>query len=201
MITFVTVAATTIENIIKILYRSNHCRGETVKVFLFMEVWKDIKGYEGIYQISNLGRVKSLARKGVLKDKVLKCFIDSQRYLRVNLYKNSTRLGYNIHKLVAIAFLGHTPCGHKIEVDHINGIKTDNRVKNLQLLTNREHQTKTAKDIDKTETTSKYTGVSWHKSKGKWRSQIKINGKLKHLGYFTDELEASNAYQKALDNL
>jgi ribosomal protein L15E len=72
-----------------------------------------------------------------------------------------------------MAFLNHTPCGYKIVVDHIdNNIKTDNRLENLQLITQRENVSKDIKN-----TSSKYIGVCWHKKAKKWRSSIQINGK------------------------
>jgi hypothetical protein len=99
-----------------------------------------------------------------------------------------------VHTLVAMVFLNHKPDGtNKICVDHINNIKTDNRLVNLQLITNRENTSK-----DKKDGTSKYVGVCWQKSKNKWMAQINIDDKKKYLGYFTDEHEAHLVYQKAL---
>ena len=83
---------------------------------------------------------------------------------------------------------------NKLIVDHINNDKLDNTVENLQYITQRLNSSK-----DKKNTSSIYTGVSWNKEKKKWKSCIRINGKSKHLGYFTDELEASNTYQKAIN--
>tara|TARA_R110000751_G_scaffold4767_1_gene23101 strand:- start:90 stop:569 length:480 start_codon:yes stop_codon:yes gene_type:complete len=154
-----------------------------------MEIFKDIEGYKGLYQVSNLGRVKSFHGKG----KLLKGNKGSGGYLAVGLSKNKKITLFRIHVLVAVAFLGHKPCGYKVVIDHINNIQSDNRFENLRLTTNRYNTSK-----DKKNKTSKYTGVSWSKSTSKWVTHIKINGKSKHLGLFTDELEASNAYQKAL---
>ena len=131
------------------------------------------------------------------KERILKPLKDKEGYFHITLSRNNISKTKKIHKLVAVAFLNHTPCGFEVQVDHINGLKTENRVENLQLLNARDHAAKTFKNKG----TSKYTGVSWYKKENKWVSTIYLNGKLKHLGYFTDELEASNAYQKALDNL
>jgi hypothetical protein len=93
-----------------------------------------------------------------------------------------------------MAFLNHTPNGSSsLVVDHINNIKTDNRLSNLQLVTIRYNLSK-----DKTGT-SKYTGVSWHSRDKNWQASIRINGKKAYLGSFQDESEAALAYQNALE--
>jgi hypothetical protein len=159
-----------------------------------MEIWKDVPNYNGDYQVSNLGRVKSIKRK---KEKILKPGVDGGRYLCVNLYKNSILKNFKIHSLVAMCFLGHKTDGtHKIVIDHINNIKTDNRVENLQLITNRENTSKDRKGCS-----SNFTGVSWSKSANKWRSLIYNEGKLNHLGYYTCELKAAIIYQKSLKTI
>lgn len=170
------------------------------------EIWKDIPEYEGMYQVSNLGRVKSLprtityrdGRKGLFKETILKQGISRKGYLKVYLSKKSKKYTVSVHKLVAMAFLGFIPTGTTkgLVVDHKNEIKTDNRVENLQLITNRENCSKCIKNAS-----SKYTGVSWLKSSKKWRARIQIDGKDVHLGLFLTEEGASQAYQKALKSL
>ena len=80
-----------------------------------MEIFKDVKGYEGLYQVSDLGRVKSLARLDVLgrrvREKILKNAVNAKGYLIVNLAKSSKSNVKYIHQLVAVAFLGHEPKG------------------------------------------------------------------------------------------
>ena len=93
------------------------------------EIWKDIKGYEGLYQISNEGRVKSLKRMNVTKERMMNVNIESSGYARTNLYINGNEYAKRIHRLVAEHFLD--PVEGKDQVGHINGIKTDNRVENL----------------------------------------------------------------------
>ena len=160
-----------------------------------MEVYRDVKGYEGLYQVSNLGNVKSLNYNRGGKERILKPSY-SVGYLKVSLCLNKAVKNRKIHQLVAEAFLNHKSCGHNLVVNHINFNKTDNRVDNLEIVTARENCNH--KHI---KSSSKYTGVTWYKSSKKWMSQITINGKNKHLGYFDSELKASNAYELALNKI
>lgn len=105
-----------------------------------LEIWKDIIGYEGYYQVSNLGNVKSLARKGSgssLKDRILKPGLSGSKYLFVHFSVNGKVKMMQVHRLVAIAFIQNKL--NKKEVNHINGIKTDNRVENLEWLSPSEN--------------------------------------------------------------
>lgn len=141
------------------------------------EIWKDINGYEGIYQVSNLGKVKSISRevkhKGLfgnkeichIKEKILSQNTDGKRgYLKVSLIKNGKTKHYFVHRLVAMAFIENTH--NKEQVNHINGIKTDNTVKNLEWCTNKENLQhswkKGLRSIDK----SYYKGKEHHNSLG-----------------------------------
>ena len=154
------------------------------------EIWKDVKNYEGHYQVSNLGRVKSFKLN---RERIMKAGFDTKGYRQVSLSKDGEQKTRKVHQLVAVAFLGHTPCGYKLVVNHIDIDKLNNNVLNLEIVTVRENSNK--KHI---KSSSKFVGVSWHKASNKWATQIAINGKRKHLGCFTDELEASLAYQKEL---
>ena len=155
------------------------------------EIYKPIEGYEG-YEVSNLGNVKSL--KGI-KERILKPSSNGLGYLCVVLHKNGKPKMFTVHKLVAITFLNHKPNGHKTVIDHINGIKQDNRLENLREISQRENSSKLNKG------SSKYVGVCWCKRANKWLSSININGKSKHLGYFKNEKLASAVYQYELNNL
>lgn len=168
------------------------------------EIWKDIPEYEGYYQVSNLGNVRSIdriiehSRLGQVKrkGKILKPGLDGVGYYFVVLSKNGILKPVNIHKLVAITFLGHKPCGYKEVVDHINNDKSNNSSDNLQLISVRENTSK-----DRFCGASEYVGVSWNKTLNKWRSKIWLNGKYKHLGYFNDEYDAHLAYQRELSKI
>ena len=94
------------------------------------EIWKDIAGYEGLYQVSNMGRVKSLNYKGTGKERILKGSKASNGYLQVLLYKDGKRKWYRIHRLVATAFC-ENPMGYT-DVNHIDQDKTNNKVENLE---------------------------------------------------------------------
>jgi len=166
-----------------------------------MEIWKSIKGYEGIYEVSDLGNVKSLPRiittnrnrSFVSKEKILKYSKAYAGRLQVVLRKDNISKTFPIHKLVAIAFLNHTPCGYGEIVDHIDNDYTNNKTNNLQLITQRENASK-----DRNGYSSKYVGVDWNKTRKLWRSRIWINGKHFQLGHYEKELEAHNAYENKL---
>ena len=89
------------------------------------EEFRDIKDYEGLYQISNYGRVYSLISK-----KFLKFWIDRYGYLHVDLHKNGKKKSFQVHRLVATAFI-ENPLNLP-QVNHKSEIKTDNRVENLE---------------------------------------------------------------------
>ena len=101
------------------------------------EIWRPIKGYEGLYEVSNLGRVKSLGNNKTKKDKILRSGIDSQGYPNIGLSKKGNRKTYNIHRIVAEAFIPNPE--NKRDIDHINNIKDDNRVENLRWCSHREN--------------------------------------------------------------
>jgi len=113
-----------------------------------MEIWKDIKDYEGFYQISNFGRIKSLQRYKqnhsklqLVPEKIISVHKQYRKndneYLNVVLNKNSKEKNKFVHRLVAQAFLENYD--EKLQVNHKNGIKYDNRVENLEMVTQSEN--------------------------------------------------------------
>ena len=112
---------------------------------MFEELWKPISGYEGIYEVSSLGRVRSLDRvvvdyRGIEKSvggKILKPGVTNKGYYIVSLNSVDKRHTLTVHRLVANAFVPNLD--NKPQVNHINGIKTDNRICNLEWLTNEEN--------------------------------------------------------------
>ena len=101
------------------------------------EIWKDIKGFEGLYQVSNLGRVKSLKRPYRLKEKIKKPTRDRYGYYQVRLCKQSIGKSYLVHRLVWEAFNGHIPEGY--EINHLDERPVNNALSNLSLVTHREN--------------------------------------------------------------
>jgi len=164
-----------------------------------VEKWKDIDGYENVYQISTFGRVKSLSRihigratklKVFTKEKILRLKKTKYGYIHVALSRNNKLKHYSIHRRVAIAFIPNPD--NKPEVNHKKSIKTDNRFFELEWMTVSENQAHYQLTQPKS---SKYTGV--YKHENKWQARILFNNKSYHLGTFNTEIEAYYAYQNA----
>lgn len=97
------------------------------------EIWKYIVGYEQLYMVSNIGRVCSVR----FNNKILKLYFNKKGYVSIGIVKNKIYKKHSIHRLVAQAFIPNPE--NKPQVNHINGIKTDNRVDNLEWVTHREN--------------------------------------------------------------
>lgn len=98
------------------------------------EIWRDITGWEGFYQISNMGRFKSLKRSFVIRDRILKVCVDKYGYLFASLFKNGKRLACpKIHRLVLEMFVSSRPPG--MECRHKDGNKLNNRLDNIEWTT------------------------------------------------------------------
>ena len=151
-----------------------------------METWKDIKGYEGSYQVSDLGRIKSLRY-----DNILNPYIGSHGYMVVNLSENKRRTSKMVHILVAESFLNHN-ANRKYVVDHINNNGKDNTLDNLQIISHRKNCTKDREG---------YVGASYNRKNNKWMAMISINKNQIYLGSFNTEDRASIAYNFALTQL
>lgn len=111
---------------------------------LFNEIWKPVKGYEGLYEVSNKGNVRSVDKHlmwgnqyCLFKGKPKKSFPNSMGYLRTNLYKNRQRKKYFVHRIVAEAFIpnpNNLPC-----IDHIDRNYLNNSTDNLRWCTQKEN--------------------------------------------------------------
>ena len=122
------------------------------------ELWKDVKGYEGQYKVSNLGNVKSLKYLHHNKEAIIKGGIKKTGYRQVILSKNYKNKYVSVHRLVAEAFIPNPL--NKPQINHINGNKLDNRVGNLEWCTGSEnviHAYKTGLQIPKTAENNLYS--------------------------------------------
>ncbi len=159
-----------------------------------MEVWKDAVGYEGDYKVSSLGRVKSFKNFHGVSERILKQNLGSKGYPMVCLRKERSRTS-KVHKIMQLAF----DLGEGI-VDHIDGRKDNNHLSNLRVVTIRaNNQNMKCHREGRLLGTTKIKGSS---SLDKpWISQIRINGKGKHLGCFSTELEAHERYIEELSKI
>jgi uncharacterized protein HemY len=157
---------------------------------IIVENWKKIIGYEN-YDVSDIGDVRN-SKTG----RVLKHALDGKGYYKVDLCKDGKRKTMKVHRLVAEAFIQNHE--NKKCVDHINNIRTDNCLTNLRFATYKENSMNASM---KSNNTSGNTGVSFDKKLQKWKAHIKIDGIVKHLGYFKDKDDAVEARIKAVNSL
>ena len=110
------------------------------------EEWRDVEGYEGLYEVSSLSRIRSLNRTYITSDgrrvnhvgRILSPIIDTRGYTAVYLYKDKTPKKFRFHRIVAIAFISNPY--NKPHINHINGITGDNRIVNLEWCTPSENE-------------------------------------------------------------
>lgn len=159
------------------------------------ELWLPIDGCD-FFEVSNLGRVKSLPRPKTPKENILKGGLCSKKkYRHVNIKTNNSKVRFaSVHRLVASAFLPN-PNGYKF-VNHKNSNSQDNTIDNLEWCTSRENNSHMRM---KMKGSSKYVGVHFNKDRNKYYSTIKVNGKVYFLGRFKKEEDAAEAYIKALN--
>ena len=147
------------------------------------EEFKRIEGYDN-YLVSNFGNVKNSKT-----NRIMKPGNHPKGYKLVDLSKNGKSKTFRVHRLVGIAFLENPD--NKPMIDHIDENKSNNNVKNLRWATPKDNKYNQGKQINNT---TGFKGVNFDKKK--YRAQIRINGKLKHLGYFKTAEEASRAYEE-----
>lgn len=171
------------------------------------EVWKPIPGYEGLYEVSSWGNVKTVKRYrkcnygsvALVQEKILKRYVQ-RRYLSCILTKDAKSKNIRIHRVVYKVFVdkSNRNTAELEDINHIDSDKLNNYFKNLEEVSKRENQTHRYLNQ---KTSSKYPGVYFVKDinrKKQYRSQFQINGIIKHVGYFLTEIEAYNAYLNAL---
>ena len=155
-----------------------------MNVLEIFEQWRTISGFPN-YQVSNVGRVMNI-KTGRIKQPT----IDANGYFYMNLHHNDR---VKIHILGAQEFL-QKPIGEKLMIDHIDRNRLNNCVSNLRYVSQSQNNMNAGKVLK--DTSSKYKGVCWNVAKLRWSSQIKINGKKKHLGYFNNEDDAARRYNE-----
>jgi len=170
------------------------------------EVMKDIPGYEGIYAISNLGRVFRYERP--IKNQVgdtgaraasgwMSPSLSNSGYLQVCFSKDGQRESRFIHRLVAAAFVpGEDETLN--EVNHIDGDKDNNRYDNLEWASRHQNEGHAFKVLHKG--TSVFHGVSYNAARDRWKASVTIAGSRKFIGYFQSEKEAARAYDDFVVN-
>jgi len=163
-------------------------------------IYKNIKGFEGLYKISDTGIVLALDRKvkmpnggyKILKESFPSMIPNYKGYLKVMLTdKNGIRKGYFVHRLVGLNFIENK--FNKPQINHKDKNRKNNNISNLEWVTNRENS---IHKIDKTKTSSIYYGVTKSRN-NRWQAQAHIKGRNIYIGMFKTQQEASKAVQKA----
>ena len=155
------------------------------------EIFVDIEGYEGLYQVSNFGNVKSLGNENTKKEKILKFGKDGGGYLIVNLYKNCTKKTSKVHRLVANAFIPNTnklPC-----INHKDENKENNCVENLEWCTYQYNNTyRNLQQRRVANTDYKAIGRKNAEKQSKQVYQYDLNGKLIKIWESTAECDRND---------
>jgi hypothetical protein len=154
-----------------------------------IEIWKDVFGYEGIYQVSSFGRIKSFKYKRV---RILKQNKNLKGHCFVYLCNKQKPIKKYVHFLVYTTFSESNPYELNLVIDHIDGNPCNNDFINLQAISHRENISKSL-SFNHTETGVSFTGK-------KYSANIQINKILYPLGSFDTKKSASLSYKKALND-
>lgn len=168
------------------------------------EIWKPIPGYEGIYEISSWGNVRSLERWQKIRGNSIR--LQPSKLLSINytgvypqicLSKNNQKKSFRVHLIVDFVFFDIVDYDYIINHKDLN--KKNNYYKNIERINHRENTSHYFKN--NFEKTSKFTGVSYDKSKPKrpWVASFRYNKKCVKLGNFESEEEAHQVYLEGLD--
>lgn len=158
------------------------------------EIWKDIKGYEGLYQVSNFGRVKRTYKNGKVKFISLKSK-NEHGYIKISLCKNKKQITARVHKIVADTFLEKRK--RFFEVNHKDGNKENNRVDNLEFVSHKENIIHSFKHGLHTKESIKYRCDRMHKAR-----EIKIKMTINNKVYFFDSIiKASKETKKSKNSI
>jgi len=165
-----------------------------------IEQWKSVVGYEGLYEVSDLGNIRSVerimfdknGRRHLLQGKPISQSNDGSGYMKFLASKDNRKKCLKVHKVVVHAFLG---LKDGYIVNHMDGYKSNNALSNLEYVTVRENVTHGI-GYKKTR-----TGAHFHKKIGKWISRCSYNNIKVHLGYYDTEDEAADVYQRFLKSI
>lgn len=168
------------------------------------EFWRSVVGYEGLYEVSNFGRIKGMEKirtaKGgsyIRNEQIIIQSIHHNGYKVIGMTKNGKRKSFESHRIIAMSFLPNPD--NKAEVNHINLDRGDNSLENLEWTSRRENLSHGFKNKI---CSSQYRGVAYNKNTKKWIAYCSFNGKLIRMGYkFDNELDAARAYNNKLDEL
>ena len=160
------------------------------------EIWRPVVGYEGLYEVSNMGRIRSVSRTDDANhyrpSKILSPYKNTTGYRTVNLCGKLLSKNKSLHTIVAEAFLGPRP--EKLVVDHIDNNPLNNRLDNLQYISQRLNSSK-----DRKRKHNLPTGVC--KRGARYLAVIQVCGNRKRLGSFSNPEEAGDAYKTFVDML
>ena len=168
-----------------------------------IEQWKSILETKGKYEVSNLGRIRTIDHhvqnrhnkkrfvKGIIRKQVKR----KDGYIIAHFYLDGKKWSDYVHRLVWRYFNDKPEPNRKIVIDHIDNNKSNNRIDNLRLISNRDNTTKGMKRKENKK--SRFIGVYWRQDREHWFSRILINGKRLYLGSSKCEAQAALLYLKA----
>lgn len=168
-----------------------------------VEIWKDVVGYEGYYEVSSLGRVRN-TRSGEIKSQNVQT---SGKYLQVSLWKLNREKRCLVHRLVAKAFIPNL--SNKPQINHLDKNDQNNVVTNLEWVTcseNHKHAFANGREGSKSRLgekisqTSPYRYVYWDVLRNAWKASMKIDGKTCNVGRYSTDLEAAIAADKFIED-
>ena len=169
--------------------------GRTSKSKYKKEIWKDIKGFEGIYIVSNIGRVKRLKCRYAKEDRFIKMYLGKRGYYCYNLWNKGKNKVSTVHRLIATQFIPNPE--NKREVNHKDANKLNNSIDNLEWVTPKENSVHAVRSINIKKFKHK-RGASKSEYKGKvtWISELRFNNKHYYFGRFKNKEDAHDVYKK-----